>query len=175
MYVADAIAMPVHWYYNIEQLKKDYGSITGYTAPHERFEGNYMALSDKPHDATVGENILHDKRKFYNAEPRYHYHTGMVAGENTLEPLLARLLTRQITADGEFIAANFAQAYADFMQQPGSHNDAWAATAHRMFFSHLVAGKPLSECTHKDDSIDALTVAVPIIVRYVDTERDERN
>jgi len=29
---ADAVAMPVHWYYDREALKRDYGTIAGYVA-----------------------------------------------------------------------------------------------------------------------------------------------
>lgn len=36
MFAADALAMPVHWYYNRELMKQQYGCITDYTAP-QRF------------------------------------------------------------------------------------------------------------------------------------------
>ena len=39
---------------------------------------------------------------------------------------------------GEYKADNFREAYMEFMQTPGSHNDTYAATAHRMFFKNLV-------------------------------------
>ena len=32
-YVGDALAMPVHWYYDLSQLRRDYGVITKYEAP----------------------------------------------------------------------------------------------------------------------------------------------
>ena len=42
MYVADSVAMPVHWMYNLNQLKRDYGRITGYVKPQEKFEGIFI-------------------------------------------------------------------------------------------------------------------------------------
>ncbi len=30
IYVADAVAMPVHWMYDLRNLKRDYGEIKGY-------------------------------------------------------------------------------------------------------------------------------------------------
>jgi hypothetical protein len=39
MYVADAVAMPVHWMYNLANLKRDYGQITGFVKPKDKFEG----------------------------------------------------------------------------------------------------------------------------------------
>lgn len=32
-YIGDALAMPVHWYYDLGQLRKDFGKITKYEAP----------------------------------------------------------------------------------------------------------------------------------------------
>jgi hypothetical protein len=37
LYVADSVAMPVHWMYNLDQLKRDYGEIEGYREPKEKF------------------------------------------------------------------------------------------------------------------------------------------
>jgi ADP-ribosyl-[dinitrogen reductase] hydrolase len=33
MFVGDALAMPVHWYYNIAALWQDFGQIRDYQAP----------------------------------------------------------------------------------------------------------------------------------------------
>ena len=55
------------------------------------------------------------------------------------------------------------------MTTPGTHNDSYASTCHRMFFANLVAGKDPSECPDNDhhnvDSMDALTLTIPVIVR----------
>jgi ADP-ribosylglycohydrolase len=32
--IGDALAMPVHWYYNCQALNQDYGLVTDYLAPH---------------------------------------------------------------------------------------------------------------------------------------------
>ena len=32
-YVGDSLAMPVHWYYDLNQLRNDFGKITKYEAP----------------------------------------------------------------------------------------------------------------------------------------------
>jgi len=66
-----------------------------------------------------------------------------------------------------------------FMQTPGSHNDCYAATAHRMFFENLMSGKDPKLCPDNDehnvDSIDALTVSVPVILQYREAEAKVRN
>ena len=62
------------------------------------------------------------------------------------------------------------------MRTPGSHNDTYASTAHRMFFENLVKGVAPEECHtndgHNTDAICALTMVVPIILKYSDEPKD---
>ena len=66
-----------------------------------------------------------------------------------------------------------------FMQTPGSHNDTYAATAHRMFFKNLIDGKDPKQCPDNDghnvDAIDALIITIPVILKYSYSERKLRN
>ena len=75
---------------------------------------------------------------------------------------------RHMTDSGEFNGNTFREQYMKFMQTPQSHNDTYAATAHRMFFKNLVEGKDPKDCadndSHNVDAIDALTVTVPVIL-----------
>ena len=54
-----------------------------------------------------------------------------------------------------------------------------AATAHRMFFANFVNGVPPNQCADNDDhnidNIDGLTAIVPVILRYSEASREERN
>ncbi len=62
------------------------------------------------------------------------------------------------------------------MRTPGSHNDTYASTAHRMFFANVVKGVPPEECQdndgHNSDSIDALTLVIPIILKFSDEPKE---
>jgi len=51
LYVGDATAMPVHWHYDLNQLKRDYGTVTGYMKPRDRFDGSILNLSNTGGDA----------------------------------------------------------------------------------------------------------------------------
>lgn len=202
MYVADAVAMPVHWMYNLGQLKKDYGVIRSFVKPKDRFDGSIMNLSNtggggrgSDQGDIVGSVILHGKKKFWLRGGNFHYHLGLDAGENTLEAQLCRLLTQSILETSlstppnsdapepapapAFKPSHFTEKYMTFMQTPGSHNDTYASTAHRMFFANLVQGKAPSECAdndgHNTDAIDALTLTVPVIIAYADAPRNLRN
>merc|ERR1719320_675720 len=178
--------MPVHWMYDLRNLKRDYGEIKGYAKPKDRFEGSIMNKSNTGGGGRgsfkgniIGTVINHGKKKFWARGENNHYHIGMAAGENTLEAQLTRLITRQITVDKGFNADNYRKSYMKFMQTPNSHNDTYAATAHRMFFKNLVGGKDPKLCPDNDghnvDSIDALTIAVPVIIQYSQTDAATRN
>ena len=190
LYVADAVAMPVHWMYNLQQLKRDYGTISGYVKPREKFDGSILNLSNtggggrgSDQGDIVGTVILHGKKQYWMRGGNFHYHLGLEAGENTLEAQLCRVLTRSLLSSRatavEFSAEDFTNKYMSFMQTPGSHNDTYASTAHRMFFSNLIRGEAPHNCADNDghnvDTIDALTLTVPIIIAYADADRTERN
>ena len=89
---ADALAMPVHWYYDRSALARDYGQVTRYLAPKNPHPGSilwrshYEALNEK------GE-ILHDQAQFWGQRD-IHYHQFLRAGENTLNFQLATELVR---------------------------------------------------------------------------------
>lgn len=87
LYVADATAMPVHWMYNLYQLQRDYGTITGYVKPKDQFEGSIMNLSNtggggrgSDQGDIIGSVINHDKKKYWGRGGNFHYHLGLDAG-----------------------------------------------------------------------------------------------
>lgn len=46
MFVADALAMPVHWYYNPSDIKSGYGGwLTGYRAPEKHHPSSILTIS----------------------------------------------------------------------------------------------------------------------------------
>lgn len=121
--------------------------------------------SDK--GSIIGDVINHGKKQYWTRGGEYHYHHTLEAGENTLEAQLMRVMMRSITANGgSFNKENFVDDYVKFMTTPGSHNDTYASTAHRMFFSNREQGKPLKDCPDNDhhnvDTIDAFDI--PIVV-----------
>jgi ADP-ribosyl-[dinitrogen reductase] hydrolase len=186
LFAGDATSMPVHWMYNLQQLRRDYGVIRGYVAPKDEFIGSIMNLSNtggggrgSDRGSIVGDVILHGKKKYWLRGGNYHYHLGLKAGENTLEAQLVRVLMRTTNDQKHYSPSAFLTSYIDFMTTPGSHNDTYASTCHRMFFSNLVSGVVPAKCADNDghnvDAIDALTLAIPVIVRFADVPAHERN
>jgi len=173
--IGDALAMPAHWYYGgSSQVTRDYGEIKGYVKPVYDLGGSIMNLSNtggagrgSDKESIIGDVINHGKKKHWVSGQGVHYHCTLEAGENTLEVQLLRQLLRTIAADaGEFKAETFRERYAEFMTTPGSHNDCYASTCHRMFFANRQKGVALDKCPDNDqhnvDTIDGLVLPVGV-------------
>ncbi|KAL4220406.1 hypothetical protein ACF0H5_020809 [Mactra antiquata] len=150
--IADALSMPVHWYYNPGDIKSGYGSwLTGYVAPNKRHPSSIMSLSavdgsgrtgwHKKSKQIVGSVILHDKLKYWQGDRTTHYHQGMRPGDNTLNSvmILEVLKTIQrvdpkVNKPSREVRGQVLQDYVKFMTTPGSHNDTYAESFHRSFF-----------------------------------------
>lgn len=83
---------------------------------------------------------------------------------------MARLVVRVLSEFGDFNTGEFLSRYISFMTTPGSHNDTYASTCHRMFFANYVNGVSPESCADNDghnvDAIDILTLAVPVIIHH---------
>jgi len=152
--VADAVAMPVHWYYDRGALRAEYGEITGYLAPRNPHSGSilwrskYDALNEK------GE-ILHDQAVFWG-QRGIHYHQFLKAGENTLNFQLASQLVRLCGKAGGYDPDAWLARYIDFMLTPGNHRDTYLEEYHRGFFTRYSMGKPPRKCAIQDEHIGGL-------------------
>jgi hypothetical protein len=181
-FAGDALASPTHWFYGgRRQVIGEYGQpITDYTQPNRHLGGSILNKSDpngggrtkaasKNSDVSIiGDVINHGKLPYWAPTESFHYHATLHKGENTLEVSIARVLMTSIVATGgRFDSEHFRTAYVAFMQRPGSHNDTYASTCHRMFFANLVFRRPPPEdCpdndSHNVDTMDGLVL--PTIV-----------
>ncbi len=152
--VADAVAMPVHWYYDREALRSEYGDIRCYLAPKNPHTGSilwrsqYEALNEK------GE-ILHEQKAYWG-QRGIHYHQFLRAGENTLNYQLARELVKLCEALGGYDADAWLACYIDFMLSPGKHRDTYLEEYHRAFFTRYSQGKTPRKCGISDEHIGGL-------------------
>jgi len=110
----------------------------------------------------IGDVINHGKLPLWSPRASVHYHATLSRGENTLEAQLVRVLMKTVAREGSFSAVAFREAYVEFMMTPGSHNDAYASTCHRMFFANLERGMDPEDCpdndAHNVDTIDGLVL-----------------
>ena len=90
--------------------------------------------------------------------------------------MLVREMMHSLTSTGgRFSAEDFRQRYVKFMTTPGSHNDTYASTCHRMFFEKWRSGGATAECPDNDghnvDTIDGLVL--PSVVALATLARGE--
>lgn len=169
-FVGDALAMPVHWYYNPLDIDRAFpGGIQRLEAAPAHHPSSIMVLHSTRHGGRgsqggqreiVGDVILKGRRQFWGV-PGMHYHQGMQAGENTLNAQCTRVLMRTLTADGgHYHPAHFLRDYIAFMTaEPPAHPDTYAESWHRGFFANLESGRPPERCgavTHDTPSVGGL-------------------
>jgi len=142
IFVGDAVAMPVHWFYDRPTLDKEYPELKHYNK--ETGENLYLAPKDIHAESMIGGmtykgsvDILHDKAHYYNHEgsgektqdthgnqlpdppdKRAHYHQGLPAGKNTMENQVVRVFLRSVVKHNGYDRKQYAQDFVDFMTTP---------------------------------------------------------
>ncbi|MEM8883368.1 MAG: ADP-ribosylglycohydrolase family protein [Planctomycetota bacterium] len=183
LFIGDALAMPAHWYYNVDNIRRDFdGGVSGYAdAPTPHPESFMVGMAYRPDVDVARElgrpfDILHEHARFYrttysdlvidtseresehgNAVPkledRYHYHHGLKAGENTLAAHLARVLMRSVAEHGGYAPDAFLDAFVTYMTTPGLNRDPYCEIYVRCWFEHYTRGWPLHACAEEQRNV----------------------
>ena len=162
--IGDALAMPVHWYYNRQALHQDYGRVTDYLTPRNPHPDSILWRSNYKTPNSKGE-ILHDQAPYWG-QKGIHYHQFLKAGENTLNVKICRLLIESINQTGTYDTDDFLKSYIAFMTTPGNHRDTYIEECHRNFFANYARGLPTHRCGVAEKHIGGLVGIVPILVFY---------
>jgi len=177
MFVGDALAMPVHWYYDVAALQRDFGIVRDFQSPRPSHPNSIMSLAStgdagrgSQEGEVVGSVILHGKKHLWG-RPNQHYHEGLQSGDNTLNLLCVRVLLRSMNRIGGYDSINFLREYIAFMTTPDSHRDTYAESYHRAFFANYARGVPPQRCAgaenHDTASIGGLVGLTPVIMAAV--------
>lgn len=153
-FIGDALAMPVHWYYNRAALLRDYGPVRDYLTPRNPHADSILWRSEYTPPNERGD-ILHDQAQYWG-QRGIHYHQFLRAGENTLNLQLAKVLLESLDARGGYDANDYLQRYVDFMLTPGSHRDTYVEECHRKFFTAYARGTTPRKCAGSDIHIGGL-------------------
>ena len=190
-FAGDALSSPTHWYYGGKrQIVADYGhEIIDYTKPNRRLAGSILNKSNiygggrsgygSKSISIIGDVINHGKKDLWSPTQSIHYHATLEKGENTLEAQLARVLMKSIVqSGGKFDANHFRNMYVQFMTTPGSHNDTYASTCHRMFFANMIYNQlPPEQCPDNDhhnvDTVDGLVLPTLVAMSQVGNHSSE--
>ncbi len=153
--IADALSMPVHWYYDRDALERDYGRIESFVAPRNPHPDSILWRSEytAPHPDA---DILREQGQYWGKRG-VHYHQFLEAGENTLNFRLAASLFELVMADGRYNADAWLARYVGNMTTPGWHKDTYIEEYHRAFFTNRAYGTPLRRCGIKDVHIGGLS------------------
>jgi len=163
--VADALAMPVHWYYDVAALDRDYPRLTSYEAPRSPHSESFLwRYQYKPRNAKA--DILHDQAVYWG-KPGIHYHQFLSRGENTLNFRLAVELYRLVVQSGAYDADRWLDRYIELMQTRGWHRDTYVEEYHRRFFQNFASGRSPRKCGVDDIHIGGLA-SVPALVAGMD-------
>jgi len=162
--IGDALAMPVHWYYNRQALFNDYGRVVDYLAPRNPHPDSILWRSTYVAPNAKGD-ILHDQARYWG-QHGVHYHQFLEAGGNTLNVKICRLLVESINETGTYDADDFLTRYIDFMTSPGNHRDTYVEEFHRNFFANYARGLPLRNCAVEEKHIGGLIGAIPPVLFY---------
>lgn len=164
MCAADSVSMPVHWYYDVDDIRRDFGGwMSGFAPPRDRHPSSILSLSSTAGSGrtawsssakrpdVVGSVILHDKLDLWKtSKGSVHYHQGLQSGDNTLNVLCSLRAARSLVAGGfRDVSQPDARAavlsdYVHFLTTPGSHRDTYAESFHRSFFSSWRDSRPTS-------------------------------
>lgn len=164
MCAADSMSMPVHWYYDTSDIRRDFnGWISDFNSPRNRHPSSILSLSNTSGSGrtawssgakrpdVVGSVILHDKLDLWkSSNGSVHYHQGLQSGDNTLN-VLCSLRVAQSLVSGHFTDVSQPDAratvlsdYVRFLTMRGSHQDTYAESFHRSLFADWQDSRPTS-------------------------------
>lgn len=162
--IGDALAMPVHWYYNRAALAADYGVVSEFLAPKNPHPDSILWRSRYEAANAKGE-ILHDQARYWG-QRGIHYHQYLRAGENTLTQQLAHLLQESLLACEGYDPDDYLARYIAFLTTPGSHRDTYLEECHRGFFQNYAQGRDPRRCGIPEKHIGGLPAIIPLAVWY---------
>ncbi len=156
--VADAVAMPVHWYYNTLALDRDYpklGVSEEYLAPKNPHPDSILWRSVYQ-PVSPEADILHEQAQYWGQQS-IHYHQFLPAGQNTVNFQLARELYQLVTEQQHYDPTVWLERYVERMRTPQWHGDTYVEEYHRAFFNRLASGVKLMKCGIDDKHIGGLS------------------
>jgi len=167
-YIADALAMPAHWFYDTVDLQSRLGRIDRYIAPPKGHPGSILWRSTfAPQEPEF--DILGDQRRYWGMQG-VHYHQFLEPGENTLNLKLLQLALDQVDTHRAYDRDRYLRAYQQSMLNPAGHRDSYVEECHRGFFMNLRAGRKPEKAAVKEKHIGAMVAVIPLYagLRYYD-------
>jgi ADP-ribosylglycohydrolase len=166
LFLGDALAMPVHWYYDRQALRRDYGEVRDLVAPRNPHPDSILHRSQyTPRNPEA--DILHDQAQYWG-RPGVHYHQHLAAGENTLNLRLVEVLLSALAEHGRYDPDLYLARMIAFLRDPASHRDTYAEEWLRGFFDRRARGIALRDCGITEKHIGGLAGPVALLIYHHD-------
>ncbi len=149
MFIGDALAMPVHWYYDTLALQRDYGTVTDYLPPQNPHPDSILWRSSY-YPPNKNGDILHDQAQFWG-QKGIHYHQFLKAGENTLNLKICRELLLYLYDAEAYHPEDWLEKMIAFLLSPTSHSDTYVEEYLRVFFTNYANGRSPQKCAREDE------------------------
>lgn len=169
--IADALSMPVHWYYDRDALDADYGAINQYLNPKHPHSGSILWRSKYKARNAKGD-ILREQAQYWG-QHGVHYHQFLKAGENTINFRLAIELHDLVLEQGGYDSERWLERYIECMLQDGWHQDTYLEEYHRAFFDNYACGRAPKDCGIDDLHIGGLSQVPALLAALVQTGTTE--
>lgn len=168
MFIGDALAMPVHWYYDTDALRRDYGEVIDLLQPRNPHPDSILWRSTySPVNSKA--DILHEQAQYWGKKG-IHYHQFLQSGENTLNLKLARELLLLLQEKGCYSAEIWLERMIEFLTSPESHNDTYVEEYLRHFFNAYAQGITATACGRSDEKhIGGYSLMLPLLLAYCQT------
>lgn len=167
--IADALAMPVHWYYDRAAMDRDYPDLSHYLDPLPHHPDSILWRSEYTPVNEKGD-ILHDQARYWG-QRNIHYHQNLKAGDNTANFQLAAALYDQVSLAGAYDPTCWAERYVELMLTPGWHRDTYLEEYHRGFFTRYAQGKNILKCGISDEHIGGLATVPALLAALPDGDQ----
>lgn len=163
MFIGDALAMPVHWYYDTLALINDFGTVRDYHAPKNPHPDSILwRCSYTPPSPET--DILREQAQHWG-QKGVHYHQFLSPGENTLNLKLARELLLFLRREKHYTAGSWLREMISYLTTPGKHNDTYVEEYLREFFVKVSQGVPPEQCGRNDEKhIGGYSLMLPLLL-----------
>jgi hypothetical protein len=138
IFIGDALAHPIHWYYSLDLLKEHYGFVDTYITARSDVQHpdswkyyNNLKVEFEPFD------IFHDLDKYYRMPLANGYHQLLDKADNTLNIKVLQALLRSILDCKQYDQGDFLNRYISLFLEKGNHRDTYIDMSHRYFFRTL--------------------------------------
>lgn len=166
-FIADALAMPTHWYYDPAAMARDYGWVEDFVQPRNPHPDSILWRS-RYRPVRPEADILHSQAKFWG-QRGIHYHQFLKAGENTLNLKISQLLMDSLLEKEQYDQQRYLDRYVAFMTTPGSHQDTYVEECHREFFGAWAQQKNKPHTQLPDEKhIGGLGLPLPLLLFFQD-------